>query len=444
MRGETRAVPPVKVVLSNDRMGAFVLLEPECDVTLEDLRVALRREGVTEGISPKALQEAVNGERGIAYQVAWGVPPSESSMESLGRATFVLNYPESRGKPPEAIVVGADFAGSWRRLLSRGVVNAGASLGFVRSPSGLPKAVTVTGDEVPFVELGNDIKLGPNTALSADGLKIVSERPGIPYEDESGIGVLDHITIVGDIGPKTGNISFPGDISVKGSIAGGFSVSTSSNLLVSGNLWGSATARGKIVVAGGITAPGEFIESGAGITCKFCENSMIRSGGPITVEGALIHSVVETEDRVDVTGVGGRIVGGLVRAVTGLRANVVGSPMGIPTVVELGVTPRLRREVSRLERELEKITADLQRIAKPVGSLPRMDNMRLTRVKKLLQDREKAVRERLYLLKKSFDAMPKGRFEAESVLPGTRLVMGIDVHEFTSPIDKIIMGARRA
>ncbi len=411
-------MPPVKVVISNDKMGAFILLQPGCDITPNDVRVALRREGVIEGISPKALQDAISGERGIIYQVAWGVPPSQSILDSFAKPSIIFNYPESRGKPPETLVVGPDFAADWRRLLNRGVVNAGSNLGFLRSRQGLPKARAVTGEEVPFVNLSYDIKLGPNTRLSPDGVKILAERPGIPYEDETGIGVLDHITIEGDIGPKTGSISFPGDISVRGNIASGVSVSTSSNLMVSGNLWGSATARGKIVVSGGITAPGEVVESGGGISAKFCENSVLRSSGPIVIGDALIHSVVETDDEVELTGQAGRIVGGLVRAEKGLRSPVVGSPMGVPTVIELGISPKLRREVSRMERELAGIVADLAQMAR-------------------------SGRDRLFLLKKSFERMPKGFFQAGEVLPGTRLVRGTDVHEFTSPIDMITMGARR-
>jgi uncharacterized protein (DUF342 family) len=437
----------VKVVISDNGMGAYVVLAPGCDVTPKDIVEALKRQGVTTGISPQALQEAVSGERGVKHQVAWGIAPPRSDLESLPKPNLLFNYPESKGKPPEVLRVGPDFAFAWKRLMSRGVVSVGANLAFVRSSYALPKALTVTGEEVPFAGLGLEVRLGPNTRLSPDGLKVISERPGIPYEDETGIGVLDHITIEGDIGPKTGNISFPGDITIRGSIHAGFSVSTSSNLLVRGNLWGSATARGKIVVSGGITAPGERIESGQGITCKFCENSVIRSSGPIAIESALLHSVVETEDEVEITGKEGRIVGGLVRAVTALLAGVVGSPMGIPTVLELGISPRLRREMNRLERELEKISLNLSEISKIAGNeaqISPMDKMRLARERKMLLEREKAIRERLYLLRKNLSNMPKGYFQGERVLPGTRLVMGMDVHEFTSPIDKITMGARRA
>ncbi|HHY76312.1 MAG TPA: DUF342 domain-containing protein [Firmicutes bacterium] len=438
---------PVKVVLSDDRMEAYVVLAPECEVTLRDIILALKEEGVTKGISAEALQEALMGERGIPYRVASGIAPPKEVLESLPKPKLLFNFAESVGKPPEILTVGPDFPSEWKRLLSRGLVTAGATLAFVRAAHSLPKAITVTGEEIPYLGSRSILKLGPNTQVSLDGQKVISVRPGIPYEDDEGIGVLDHITIVGDVGPLTGNISFPGDITIRGSILAGFSVSTYSNLIVNGNLWGSATAKAKIIVSGGITAPGETVDSGQGIACKFCENSIIRSSGYVEVESALIHSVVESESEVSVTGEGGRIVGGLVRAVTAITAGIVGSPMGVPTVLELGVSPKLRRELARLERELETVTKELSEISSAAQSRARistMDRVRLTRELKLLQEREKAIRERLYLLKKSLSDAPKGFFQADKVLPGTRLVMGMDVHEFTSPIDNISMGARRA
>ena len=48
---------PVKVVISQNRMGAYVVLAPGREVTPEDIVRALKREGVTQGISPEALQE---------------------------------------------------------------------------------------------------------------------------------------------------------------------------------------------------------------------------------------------------------------------------------------------------------------------------------------------------------------------------------------------------
>jgi uncharacterized protein (DUF342 family) len=438
---------PVKVVVSENKMAAFILIAPDYKVTAEDLRDALRREGVTTGISPKALLEAVTGTRGMIYQVAWGIPP-KGRGHSPSQVSLVFTYADSKGRPRDHYVVDSSFKSEWRRLLARGAVSGGEVLASVRTTAGLPVAKAVTGEEVPFVPSKDEFRLGPNTAFSPDGLKIVATRAGIPYVDKDGAGVLEHVAVEGDVCSLTGNLSFPGDLTVRGNVEAGFSAFAVGDLLISGHVWGSVTARGRIVVSGGITAPGEVVESGGGISCKFCENSVIRSQGPITIQEAALHSVIETESAVDVIDPKGRIIGGLTRAAVSLKAPTVGTPMGVPTVIELGISPKIRREVARLERDLEKVVADLARLQRMGGvrtvDMTDLDSMRIARARRNLQEKEEAIRRRLELLTERLEGMPKGYFQAQRVLPGTRLVMGTEVHEFTSSIDRISMGVRNA
>lgn len=438
---------PISVVVSEDRMAASVLISPGCNAGAQDVRDALKRAGVTSGISPKAILEAINGPRGVAYRVAWAVLPRGAETSQPARASLVLRFPTSRAKPRETYAVGPSFKAEWGRLQDRGAVRAGDVLAAVRAPSDLLWATTVTGERVPFLDFGPDFRLGLNAKFSADGLKIVATRSGIPYvDDREAAGVLDHVAIEGDVGTLTGDLSFPGDLTVRGNVMPGFGVFVSGDLLVSGHVWGSATARGRIVVSGGITAPGGIVEAGAGISCRFCENSVLRSQGPVEIQEAALHSVIETEDRIQVSTPKGRVIGGLLRAALSVKACTVGTPMGLPTVVELGISPRIRREAVRLERELEKITSELDRIRRAgrtrASGLSDMDLMRLARARRNLEEQEKALSDHLQSLRERMEGMPKGFFQAERVLPGTRLVMGTDVHEFTSGIDRISMGVR--
>ena len=139
----------------------------------------------------------------------------------------------------------------------------------------------MTGDPLTCIEFGGVWRPARNARVSRDGGSIVSTTSGIPYQSVDGLGVLDHVEVVGDIGMGTGDVSFPGDLSVRGDVQPGFKVSASGDVLITGSLWGSATARGKIVVGGGINAPGESVESGRGVICRFCENSLVRSAGDI-------------------------------------------------------------------------------------------------------------------------------------------------------------------
>ena len=433
----------VKVVISGDRMSAFLRVAPEADVTMQDLRDALAREGVTTGISVTALKEALLGKRGVFYKVASGTLDSETAGPS-DPPVVALKFAESQGKPPERIHVGPGFREEWRRLRARGAVSAGDLLAFVRRPDKYPKATTVTGQRVARIEFPDDLKPGQNAQATADGTGIIALRTGIPFHDSTGIGVLDHIEIVGDLDASSGDVSFPGDLSVRGDVGQGCRVSATGDILISGHLWGSATARGRIVVSGGINAPGETIEAGGSITCRFAENSIIRSLERITIAEALLHCVVETERDLVVTGLGGRIVGGLVVAALGVKASTIGSPMGIPTVIQLGVSPKLRREQARLERDLEKVTKDLEKMKFATRSPLRTgdyDVLRLSRMRRHLQDQEAALSAKLESFRDMLRRFPKGYFVADRVLPGVKVVMAADVKEFKSSADMIIMGA---
>jgi len=432
----------LKVSVSEDRMSAFIRLPTDREVTMQDLRDALGAEGVRAGISPVALREAIRGPKGIFHQIAWG---KRALPSAAGTPVVVAKFPNSQGAPPREMKVGPGFRLAWKKLRDRGAVSAGDVLAFLRNADKHPKSLTVTGDELASVEFPTPVKPGKNAKISKDGTSIVSTKPGIPYQDADGLSVLDHIEVFGEIGTESGDISFPGDLSIRGDVEAGFRVSATGDILITGNLWGSATARGRIFVSGGVNAAGEVVESGKGVTCRFCENSLIRSSGPVTVTDAIIHSVVETDAYVRAAGDKGKIVGGLVRAKEGVTVTTAGTPMGIPTVVEVGVSPSLRHEQSRLERELQKVRSDLEE-AERIGNRPLQsdadyDGVRLLRMKKLWQDQEALLTKRLESLDESLSRLPRGYFDAGHVLPGVRLVMGTDVTEFTSPIDTLRKGA---
>lgn len=432
----------VKVTVSPDRMAAFIRLPVGGQVTTQDLRKALAHEGVRAGISPAALHEAVTGQRGVFYQIAWGHRPSESPE---GAPLVVLKFPRSKGEPPSRIEVGPGFRDEWKRLRDRGAVGAGDVLAFLRNVDRYPRALTVTGDQIIFVEFPPDVQPGKNASLSKDGTTVIAARPGIPYQSDSGLGVCDHIEISGNVGSLTGDIAFPGDLSIRGNVEAGFRVAATGDILISGNLYGSAATRGRIIVSGGINAPGESVESGKGVSCRFCENSLIRSAGPVVVSEACLHSVIETDAHFEAAGEKGRIVGGLIRASVSVRAGTVGSAMGISTVVEVGISPKLRHEHARIQRELEKVRSELAEAERtgrrPAQSANDFDVIRLYRMKKLLRDQEMHLTDRLLSMNDSLSRLSGGYFEALHVLPGVRLVMGIDVTEFGQPIDRVIKGA---
>ncbi len=436
-----------KIVISDDTMAAFVILPHGPVYTVDDLREALRGEGVTHGISVKALLEAVKGNRGMIYQVAWGTIDRKSAKTEAGEPVTVFRFPKSVGRPPSVHPVGPGFLEGWQSMIALGTVREGDVLCFVRNPERCRRGTGVTG--LPVL-LGQDrpaFRASQTTSVSKDGKSLLAKRAGIPYIEDGVASVLDHVIIQGNVGRKTGDLAFPGDITVQGDVDSGFRVSAGQNLIVEGSLSGSAAAGGQIAVRGGINAPGESVESGRGIYCRFMENSLVRTTGPVTVTEAVVHSVVETEEGLRVTDPSGRIVGGRIRAGRGVIVNTAGSSMGVPTVIEVGISPKYRREFSKLERDLQRIRQELDDV-KRSSLMTKMgreyDSLRLKRVSLFLESQEKELSEKLSALKERMRKLGRpGHFWAEHVLPGTKLAMGVSVTEFRGHVEGLRMGVIR-
>ena len=215
-------------------------------------------------------------------------------------------------------------------------------------------------------------------------------------------------------------------------------------MIVNGNLAGSASCSGSAAVEGGINAPGGIIESGGSVSARFCENSVIRAYGDVAIAESIMHSVIETERELKLSGDKGRIIGGVVKAGLGVSAFSTGSSMGIPTVIEIGVSPKVRRELARLKKELYEVRTEIAKI-KLTGVLKdedsaNLDSMRLKRKCILLEDKEKEFSERAAIIEDSIRKAKPGHFSAEIVLPGTIVLCGLDPIEFTNAAKGIRMG----
>lgn len=424
-----------KIVISDDCMAAFMILPHGVELDIRGLEALLESRGVVHGVSTEALLEAISGTRGRIHQVAWGTGSLERSGErAVPSPAAVFRFPSSVGRPEPKVTVDGSFAGKWRSLMARGAVRPGDVLSFVRN---MPKDETVlgvTGKRMSGWDPRSVLRESETTEVSAKGDALLARRGGVPYVDDGVPRVMDHVTIAGDISKATGNLDFPGDITVEGSVASGFSVSAGQCLIVHGSVSGCAFSGGDLAVKGGVIGSGAA-ESRGGIFCRFCENSVLRSVGPVTVSDGIIHSVVESEAYVVVTGEHGRIVGGQTRARIGVSAYAVGSPMGMPTVIETGISPKHRRLQAKLLMDLRDVRDELARAVRPgarLGARSGYDEVRVERMRASLESREKSLKGRLSLLEEHMKGMTPGYFRAQRVLADTRVLLGMSETVFTS------------
>lgn len=350
-------------------------------------------------------------------------------MDRERRVVFVAGFSGAlMGRPRERYKVGPGFGEAWSDLLARGFCSPGSVLGFLRDAGeaqGFPLNL-----------------LGEGVFVSGDDRKVVARTSGVPYVDDGVPGVLRKVVIEGDVGLETGDINFPGDVVIEGSVSRGYRVSAWGTVTVEQTCAGGVSCTEDLVVRGGINAPGATIEAGRHVFARFIENSSVSAKGDVIVAHAIVHSRIDAEGRVVITGPSGKLVGGRCRARVGVTVPVLGAPMGIRTVVELGVSPRERRILEALEKDLKAVEDEMDeasRMINPRSKSESLDVLRLKRYLNRLDEKRKGLITRIGQMKQKFrDA--EGLLEAQLVLPGVTVVIGTGETQFFEETPKVRLG----
>lgn len=344
----------VRVNKSEDRMLATLAVTPPAaggaEVSLEQLREALLRAGVTTGIDQAKLAAIV--EQKLYYDVhavAQGIPgrPSRDA-----RIDFKVQL-ERKAAPVIDEHGHADFHET--NLIES--VAAGQVLA-VKQPKdeGLPGQDVGGAMQDPHPTKDIALNAGKNVVLLDDGLTYTAAIDGQVKYKAGTLSVEPVLEIGGDVDFHTGNICFLGTVIVRGSVLDNFTVRASQDIIVNGTVnMAQVEAEGNVQVRGGIIGNGAgTVSAGGNITAKFVENARLHAGRHVVVTEAILHSQVDAGHTVALTGKKAVIVGGRCRAGHAVYAKEIGSDAGTPTVVEVGLQLRMRDRVKQAEDELAR------------------------------------------------------------------------------------------
>ncbi len=206
---------------------------------------------------------------------------------------------------------------------------------------------------------GREVRLraGPGTRLSPDGQSVIATVEGHASISHSGeVTVSPIFTVPGDVGYGSGNIDFVGTVVVQGDVTQGFSVKAGQNVEVHGGIMGGTVeAGGDVLVRYGIVGGGRGrVKAGGKVRCRFIESAEVEAGGDVVVSDGILGSQV-SGDSVTVTGGRGSIVGGRIRARREISAQTLGSAMGAPTDLQVGVPPAVRAELEHIREQLSRV-----------------------------------------------------------------------------------------
>jgi len=262
---------------------------------------------------------------------------------------------------------------------------------------------TVTGTVIPATKGKDcDVTIGKNVKLSEDGSTAMAMINGQVLLVAGRVSVEPIYTVEGDVNLKTGNILFLGTVFVKGSVEDGFTVKAAGNIEVMGSV-GKCTldAEGDIIVHQGILGKSEGrVHAGANLVSKFIEHSRVEAEQNVLVSDGIIHSFVDANQRVICQGRRASIVGGRVRATEEIHAKALGSVAGTETILEVGLDPRRKEQLSlalarraELEKQLEELERNLRTLENLKKVLPSLPEDKAKDLAALSDARSKALAE---------------------------------------------------
>jgi uncharacterized protein (DUF342 family) len=260
------------------------------------------------------------------------------------------------------------------------------------------EGMTVRGIPLPYgnitpegVTSGNNTRIEKNVIVAAIHGQLIIENKTV-------LNVQDTLVIKGAVDYSTGNIIFPGDVFINGPVSDGFKIFAGGSLSIKQTLdLTRVVTKGDILVSGGIVGKGTaLIKSGGSIRTKFIEKCRVAARNSVLVDLEILHSDVFALNTVEM-GEKGKIVGGNIYAVHGLRTGAIGKKGSPATQIHCGVDFAAQQEKENCNSQLHVIAAKLRKLREMMDETI-TDEEVLVKVKALLkklEDERKTVTDRL-------------------------------------------------
>lgn len=356
-------------ILNNGLAGAITVLPCEGEGKEPDIELAknqLKQAGVIFGIDDVVLKAVFNNktfEQEII--VANGNPPVDGKD---GKIVFFFET-DMKLAPQEDEKGNVDYKNI--NLLQN--VKKGEKLAEVTPPVPGKEGKDVFGKKM-LPKVGKVIRMpsGPNTEISPDNSNILIASKEGNVSLLKGIIQVESVFEVGkDVDYNTGNIEYVGSIIIKGSVRSGFEVNVQGDCEINGIVEDATVkAGGDIFIKNGFLGKNKgMIEAGGNIITKFIQNQNVKAKGDIIVGENVLHSNVQSEGKIEVTGRKGSIVGGYTSSIKGVYVKELGNYQEVRTEVTVGVNEELEQKMKDAEQEIEKNDANIDNVKKAVQAL---------------------------------------------------------------------------
>ncbi|MDQ0494299.1 DUF342 domain-containing protein [Paenibacillus brasilensis] len=431
----------LKVVVSPDKQTAyleFAKREEGFNCTVEELERFLSSQKISYGLITDAIHAFVARPEDHFFTkllIAQGKQPIHGKDGKINLAEIVTG--EYAHKPLETIDGRVDYKELTRlRNVKRGQLIAER----VDPLPGVP-GIAVTGEEIPFLP-GREarFKIGKNVVIHPEGVAMYAAIDGLVTTTEKGkLNVFPVYEVNGDVDYSVGNIDFVGTVVIRGNVLTGFRVRAAGDIRVIGGVEGAELeAEGSVEISGGIIGYHKgFVKAAQNVKCSFIQDGNVIAGGDILVSQSIMHSQIKASKNVICEGTKGLIVGGNVQAGEKVVARTIGNTMSTATIVEVGVLPELRDELTELRARLKQQTDSQDKTNKALTILDQLaangqlapDRMamriKLTSTKKSNEHELLETKSRMLEIERTLEDTSRARVEVKNVIyGGSKIVIG--------------------
>lgn len=440
-----------RVRLAEDRMTAWVSLFPPegtgRPIEAEDVLSRLESQEITQGLDREALSAAILEARGgkavCDVPVARGTPPTDSPDRSL-----VFKVQRASGS---AVTISSTGQADFKRQDRITLVQADALIAEVPPAVQACDGVDVTGRRLParqgkvtLPEAGRNVRLSED----ADGaVRYYARVSGEVLFNGRTLQVAEVHTIEGDVGSVTGNVRFAGNVRVGGSVQSGYAVVSEGSITVGGTVEAALlSAAGEIVVSGGVKGGGRAVlRARTGIRCQFAEEATLLCIQDVRLERGSLRCRIKCNGSLSLTSERGHIIGGSVRARTGVSVMNLGSERGAATVVSFGqdylVLDRIEaeeRELRRLRERVAALDSEIRRLDRElISDKAQMDRAWRQKAQclKLIESKQ----QRIFALRERFEAHHLATVTVRgTAFPGVVLESHGRVREIRAPLKGVV------
>ncbi|MGQ3480457.1 DUF342 domain-containing protein [Paenibacillus sp. TY11] len=431
----------LKVVVSPDKQTAyleFAKREEGFACSVEELERFLSNQKISYGLITDAIRTFAASPEDHFFGkllIAQGKQPIHGTDGKINLADIVTG--EDAHKPLETVDGRVDYKELTRlRNVKRGQLIAER----VDPLPGVP-GIAVTGEEIPFLP-GKEarFKVGKNVVIHPEGVAMYAAIDGLVTTTEKGkLNVFPVYEVNGDVDYSVGNIDFVGTVVIRGNVLTGFRVRAAGDIRVIGGVEGAEIeAEGSVEISGGIIGYHKgFVKAAQNVKCSFIQDGNVIAGSDILVSQSIMHSQIKASKNVLCEGTKGLIVGGSVQAGQKVVARTIGNTMSTVTIIEVGVLPELRDELTELRARLKqqidsqdktnKALTILDQLAAAGQLAPERMAMRikLTSTKKSNEQELLETKSRMLEIERTLEDTSRARVEVKNVIyGGSKIVIG--------------------